>query len=67
MKLHQMSVPLSDETARCIGEICDKKNVCQRHLSIALDNTDPYKWFMDASLELNADANCDLLIPFGGE
>ena len=67
MKLHQMSVPLSDVTARCVGEICDKKNICQRHLTIALDNTDPYKWFMDASLELNADANCDFLIPFGGE
>ena len=67
MKLHQMSVPLSDVTARCVGEICDKKNICQRHLTIELDNTDPYKWFMDASLELNADANCDFLIPFGGE
>lgn len=67
MKLHQMSVPLSDVTARCVGEICDKKNICQRHLTIEIDNTDPYKWFMDASLELNADANCDFLIPFGGE
>lgn len=67
MKLHQMSVPLSDVTARCVGEICDKKNICQRHLTIEIDNTDPYKWFMDASLELNNNANCDFLIPFGGE
>lgn len=66
MKLHQMSRPLNNDTARCVGEICDKKNICQRYLTIEIDNTDPYKWFMDASIELNGDdTNCDFFIEWG--
>jgi hypothetical protein len=66
MELHQMSVPLSNTLARCIGEICAKKSVCQRHLSIALDSSDPYKCFMDASFELKAnDTNCNFFIEWG--
>tara|TARA_R110000822_G_scaffold5961_1_gene25259 strand:- start:1688 stop:1831 length:144 start_codon:yes stop_codon:yes gene_type:complete len=46
--------------------MCDKKNVCQRYLTIEIDGTEPYKWFMDASIELNGDdTNCDFFIEWG--
>ena len=65
MKLHQMSRPLNNDISRCVGSMCDKKNVCQRYLTIEID-TDPYKWFMDASIELNGDdTNCDFFIEWG--
>ena len=66
VKKMKMKYPLPNDTARCVGEICDKKNICQRYLTIEIDGTDPYKWFMDASIELNGDdTNCDFFIEWG--
>ena len=62
MKLQTMQHPLHNDTARCVGTGCDKKNICQRHLSIALD-TDNYSWFMDAKKELGGeDEICDFFM-----
>ena len=56
-----MQHPLPNDNARCVGTGCDKKNICQRHLSIALD-TDNYAWFMDVKKEIDEDEICDFFI-----
>ena len=62
MKLQTMQHPLPNDNARCVGTGCDKKNICQRHLSIALD-TDNYTWFGDFKKELGGeDEICDFFI-----
>ena len=61
MKLQTMQHPLPNDNARCVGSGCDKKNICQRHLSIALD-TDNYAWFMDVKKEIDEDEICDFFM-----
>ena len=52
--------PLSDETARCLGSNCDKKQDCSRYLSIEIDTKD-FMWHMDAKKELK-EIECTLFI-----
>ena len=59
--IRTMQYPLPNDNARCVGTGCDKKNICQRHLSIALD-TDNYAWFMDVKKEIDEDEICDFFI-----
>jgi hypothetical protein len=56
--------PLSDETARCLGSNCDKKQDCQRYLTIEVDTKD-YMWHMDAMKELK-EMDCSFFIDFRG-
>ena len=58
----KMKYPLYDETARCLGSNCDKKQDCQRHLTIEIDTKD-YMWHGDFKKELKQ-LNCDLFIDF---
>lgn len=56
--------PLPNDTARCLGSNCDKKQDCLRHLTIEIDTKD-YMWHMDAKRELK-EQDCTLFIDFRG-
>jgi hypothetical protein len=56
--------PLPNDTARCLGSNCEKKQDCSRYLSIELDTKD-YFWHMDAKRELK-EQDCTLFIDFRG-
>jgi hypothetical protein len=51
--------PLKNDITRCMGKFCDEKDKCMRYLTIDLD-TQPYQWFMDASVEMIG--KCDFKI-----
>ncbi len=57
-----MTRPLSDDTARCLGSNCDKKENCSRYLSIEVDTKD-FFFHMDAMKELK-ELKCTLFIDF---
>jgi hypothetical protein len=58
----KMTRPLSNDTARCLGSNCEKKENCSRYLSIEVDTKD-YMWHMDAKKELK-ELKCTLFIDF---
>jgi hypothetical protein len=58
----KMTRPLSDDTARCLGSNCDKKENCSRYLSIEVDTKD-FFFHMDAMKELK-ELKCTLFIDF---
>ena len=56
----KMKHPLPNETARCLGSNCEKKQDCSRYLSIEVDTKD-YMWFFDGMKEIK-ELECSLFI-----
>jgi hypothetical protein len=57
-----MKYPLPNDTARCLGSNCEKKQDCSRYLSIDIDTKD-YMWFFDGMKEIK-EQDCTLFIDF---
>lgn len=60
--MSKIKYPLPNENARCLGSNCDKKQDCQRYLTIEVDTKD-YMWHGDFKKELK-NLDCDLFIDF---
>lgn len=65
MMIVKMKYPLPQDIARCVGKGCNQKNVCQRYLTIEVDNV-PYAWFGSFKEEFNNEEDkCDFFIEWG--